>query len=95
MKKIIIAVAALNFGNSVFADVNGKWLNTGNDVINLNHVGHISHGCSAESGSYIKFHRSIGNTKEVFRLGLRFSDCEGAYEDLVDFLDDDDSYKHL
>ena len=73
--------------------MNGKWVNTGNDVINLNHVGHISHLCSKHN-SFIKFHRSIGKTKEVYRLTVG-NDCEDIYENLVDFLNDDDSYKHL
>ena len=92
MKKIIITIMALNFANSAIADVNGKWLNTGNTIINLNHVGHIDHLCFA---GIIKFHRSIAKSEEIFSLSVGTEDCENVYEDIEDFLNDDDSYKHL
>ena len=93
--KIILVVIALNFNSSVFAAVNGKWINTGGSVYNLNLYAQIIPVCYAtiEGGAIQPPYIYLGNSWDTITFETD-ENCEDFYKSVVDFLDSSDSYWH-
>ena len=93
--KIILLVLALNYSGFSFAAVNGKWVNTGNSIYNLNLYSEIIPVCESDPtdglGAYIWLDK-YGDLEGTRINFVADEDCRGFYNDVVDFLDSSDSY---
>jgi hypothetical protein len=95
MKKNIVLFLMLLSANVLAEEVNGKWFNFNNGVINLDRVSYIKKYCNGEGEGNIYFYSSFSDAaSEQFTMSLD-NNCKDAYEEILDFLDDDDSYLRL
>jgi len=98
MKKNIVLFLMLLSANVLAEEVNGKWLDITHDqaVINLDRVSFFKKMCNkdGDAGS-ILFYSSFSNA-DSGKIRMRLdSGCKDVYEEILDFLDGDDSYLRL
>ena len=93
--KIILLVLALNYSGFSFAAVNGKWVNTGNSIYNLNLYSEIIPVCESDPtdglGAYIWL-RKYDVLNSITIDFVADEDCRDFYKGLVDFIDSSNSY---